>query len=316
MQNPSSLRSMSISAIIDRTFRLYRQNFKDIILFSLFIGGTASLVTMLLNVGITMSAGDILFNPLLDIIDGTDLIDSLSYLAGLQSALTSGIFYTLISIITGLFVYPIVYGGLSMVTLSAVFEEEEKNFFRRVMSMYWKLFYTQFASGVMVILLSIALIILIAIIIIPITLISAGGSFTGAMIFAVILILVVSIAFIALFTFFLLVFPVAVHEQTFGFKAVGRAWSLFRRRFWKSFGLLVLSTLIVSVLSAIISSITSFLPLIVGSVTSTVLTAFLTPVITIAFALLYVDIRITVEGYDLELRASMLGGNLDDSINA
>ena len=319
MQNSSSLRPMGIGTILDRTFKIYRQNFKDMLFFSLLIGSTVTLLVSLFNAGTSMSAGDMLLSPLSGLIDNGFSINAVDDLLAMQGALAGGLLSSIANFIIAVFITPLVSGGISLITLSASLEDGEKNFFKRIKPIWMKLVLTQLAAGVAFILAAIVFLILMGVINIPVMLLSYG-SFSGPsaiMIVSIVLFALIYLLFIvAVYAFYCLIFPVAVHENKFGFSAVGRTFSLFRRRFWKSTWLSVLSILMVGALELIALIILAFVPLIVSTAMSTIFMALLTPVTAIAFTLLYLDIRITKEGYDLELRAASLGGNVDDIPNA
>lgn len=108
-----------------------------------------------------------------------------------------------------------------------------------------------------------------------------------------------------------------VTEQLGPVAALRRSFRLVRGRFWPVLGAIVLAYLLYIVVSQIISTITtvvtvagamsdgqfSFLPTVVGSAIVSVLAApFLASMVTI----IYFDLRVRKEGYDLELMAADL----------
>ena len=107
-----------------------------------------------------------------------------------------------------------------------------------------------------------------------------------------------------------------VQEETGVFRSIARSWQLTGRNWWRTFGILLLTSLIVSVLSQVLTvpfSIIIGLASASQSTESAVLSAVLLAAVTIvvssvgyAFqgavtALLYVDLRIRREGFDLAL---------------
>ena len=99
-----------------------------------------------------------------------------------------------------------------------------------------------------------------------------------------------------------MVYPVAAGEATFGFAALGRAFRLVRKALWKSIGTFFLLEFTVGVLSWLLSRVLGYL---LGgfayTVASLLVSSLLMPVAVIGGALLYLDIRITREGYTATL---------------
>lgn len=305
----NSMRPMDIGSIIDRTFKLYRNNFSSFILFSLLIGGTATLIISLANLGAgafnTNSALGSLYSGLAD---GESFLDAFSeFSAASQSG--SPVLSTVLSLLMSVFVTPFVTGGIVVITLSAcnVRNGESGGYFSQVKKIYPKLIGTQFAMTAVAILFFIVLMIPVVIILVVVAIGSAGsGSGVAYIITVIVVVLAVVLATVFSIPFFWLIFPVAIHENKFGFKPVGRTWSLFRRKFWKSIGLVLLTSIMIYALSAVVGIIVAFLPPILNVILTTAITALLTPVSYIAVTLLYLDIRMTVEGYDLELRSAAM----------
>ena len=108
-----------------------------------------------------------------------------------------------------------------------------------------------------------------------------------------------------------------VTEQKGPVSALSRSWELVRGRFWPTLGAVVLGYLLYYVASQIISTVTgvitvagamatesfSFIPSVIGTVLVSILSApFLAAIVTIV----YFDLRVRKEGYDLELMAADL----------
>lgn len=111
--------------------------------------------------------------------------------------------------------------------------------------------------------------------------------------------------------------PALVTEQLGPVAALGRSFGLVRSRFWPVLGAVLLAYLLYFVVSQIVSVLTtimtfagaaaaeqiSFMPTVVGSaLVSIIATPFLATMITI----IYFDLRVRREGYDLELMAADL----------
>jgi hypothetical protein len=115
--------------------------------------------------------------------------------------------------------------------------------------------------------------------------------------------------------------PVLFTEDVRGSKALGRSFRLVRGRWWPTFGLVLLGFLLTSIVGAVIQGIFSALVFVAdsdfavfltdtlgGSISSILTTPFLAAVITV----LYVDLRVRKEGFDLQLLAERLGSPVDD----
>lgn len=108
-----------------------------------------------------------------------------------------------------------------------------------------------------------------------------------------------------------------VTEQAGPFKAMGRSWQLTNGRFWPVLGAVVLAYLLYVVVSQIIGVVTgavtfasalnsdqiSFLPSIIGSA---LVSVFAAPFLAAMVTIIYFDLRVRKEGYDLELMAQDL----------
>lgn len=119
---------------------------------------------------------------------------------------------------------------------------------------------------------------------------------------------------IFLFTMWTVTPAALVTEQLGPISALGRSFRLVRGRFWPVLGAVVLAYLLYVVVSQIIGTITgvvtvfgvansdqfSFLPAVLGNVLVSIVSApFLAAMVTI----IYFDLRVRKEGYDLELMA-------------
>lgn len=117
-----------------------------------------------------------------------------------------------------------------------------------------------------------------------------------------------------LFTMWTVTPAALVTEQRGPFSSLGRSFRLVRGRFWPVLGAVVLAYLLYVVVSQIIGTVTgavtffgaansdqfSFLPAVIGNVLVSIVSApFLAAMVTI----IYFDLRVRKEGYDLELMA-------------
>ena len=111
---------------------------------------------------------------------------------------------------------------------------------------------------------------------------------------------------------------VIVLERTGVFVALSRSWQLVRGSWWRVLGILLLVGILVGVLSGLVSALVgAALGLALGSGTvlnvasqavGGIIGIFIQPVQLGASVLLYYDLRVRKEGFDLELAAVQLGG--------
>jgi hypothetical protein len=109
----------------------------------------------------------------------------------------------------------------------------------------------------------------------------------------------------------LILAPVIVMiEARRGHRAIGRAWQLSQKNWWRMFGLGILTVLIIELVNLVVSIVPDILGLLtgpvgwvfrgVGGAAGLVVT---TPFNTIVLVLLYFDLRIRKEGFDLSILA-------------
>lgn len=110
-----------------------------------------------------------------------------------------------------------------------------------------------------------------------------------------------------------LVTPIIVIEKRGAGQSIQRAWDLSRRRFWWVFGFALLlsifgglilggPTLLVSLGATAVTGLNSTTSLVIQQVVSSVLSIIYLPLPLICFTLLYFDLRVRTEGFDLSLQ--------------
>jgi len=106
---------------------------------------------------------------------------------------------------------------------------------------------------------------------------------------------------------------VLVVEDVRGTKAVGRSWRLTAGHFWRVLGTLILSGLISAIGAAIIQIPTEFAAVALGpdgwpvsALGAALASALITPFSLLIVVLLYFDLRVRREGYDIEVMAQEL----------
>jgi|GEM_PF-287605 len=112
--------------------------------------------------------------------------------------------------------------------------------------------------------------------------------------------------------------PAFLTEGTKGRRALGRSFGLVKGRWWRTFGLYLLANLLVGVVGNIIGSILTALQftdigdsfalsLIINAIGQTISAVITTPFIAAFIIVLYFDLRVRKEGFDLQLLAERIG---------
>jgi hypothetical protein len=129
------------------------------------------------------------------------------------------------------------------------------------------------------------------------------------------------VAFIALVPVLVIIYvrtvvavPAIVLERASGWHGLQRSWQLISGRFWPTFGRMLLLVLIASIISSVVSAIidvpaSAIDPgntFIFDQVASAIAAVFVGPITYIGVTLLYYDIRIRKEGFDIEMLARSL----------
>ena len=110
--------------------------------------------------------------------------------------------------------------------------------------------------------------------------------------------------------------PALLIEGARGTKAIGRSWALVRGRRWPILGVLLLAYLLSSVLSGILGvgvlgasgfDTNSATYVVLSTISSVITTSLTVPVYATIVALIYFDLRVRHEGFDLALLAQHVG---------
>lgn len=132
--------------------------------------------------------------------------------------------------------------------------------------------------------------------------------------------ILISIGFIFLvvpavifFVHFLFIPQVVVLERKGPFAALGRSWELVRGNFWRVFGIALVVYIIVAVIQGVVGGVAGALLAAVGehsgvgsTIVGAIVTVLVVPFQLGALTLLYYDLRIRKEGFDLEYMAKAL----------
>ncbi len=279
--NPASARpslTFSFLDILDRTFRIYRENFTTIV-------GFAALVIIPISV-----LNQIIFGPTLNSLAAAADRNTLN--ASTSSVLLSSI----LSLILQLVEFVLIYGVISTIASESLFGHKVSigDAFNLTKSRF-----TQLGCGLIV------FYIVIAGLAFAITLVAVACS---PAIVGFALIVYIGIATFALVT------PVLVLEDVGVTLGVNRAYGLGRSRFWTVVGVLATITIITSLLGLVIGAVIGVLgnPAIgrtntgitlIQSIATVAVKVLTLPLLPIAMTLLYYDVRSRVEGLDLALAA-------------
>ncbi len=121
-----------------------------------------------------------------------------------------------------------------------------------------------------------------------------------------------------LYASYAVVLPALLTEDARGMEALRRSFHLVKGRWWPTFGLLVLSVIMAGIVGQIIGLIATgltFTPvgdsfvatLVLNALASTVASVLTTPVVAAIVSVLYFDLRVRKEGFDLQLLAQRIG---------
>jgi hypothetical protein len=114
--------------------------------------------------------------------------------------------------------------------------------------------------------------------------------------------------------------PVLLVEGLRGRKALGRSFELVKGRWWRTFGVIVVGFLLASIVSAIMQGAfligiifepdNDLLKVVLNAIGTTVAFAIVTPFQAALVTVVYFDLRIRKEGFDLELLARGIGAGV------
>jgi hypothetical protein len=142
---------------------------------------------------------------------------------------------------------------------------------------------------------------------------AAGAGGVGALL-AILAFVALIPALIVIYVRTVVAVPAIVLERVSGWHGLQRSWRLISGRFWPTFGRMLLLALIASIISSVIAAIfeipgAALAPsntFVFDQVASAVAAVFVGPITYIGVTLLYYDIRIRKEGFDIEMLARSL----------
>ena len=320
----SLLRPMSFGTILDYTFRTYRKYFAAIFLFSLILIGVINTIYVIGQNAYGLDT--INQNPLdryLDIFQGNYSNNEFTIepknpamdLSSLASMLMLSLLY---GIISGFIITPFVQGGITCagehfltnrdISLKWLFSTSLNKFGRLIVT-GMSLFVYYIAAAMCFMIVSVIIVFPISFILAPAFIRGAGGLSVAiiSLFFICMVVLLLSI----IISLSSLTYSVVMFENKFHFNAIIRSFQLAGRRFWKSAGITIIVYIILFILTSAFEALTA-LPFISDFLSYNMLTGIVqvfigvlvTPIIYIAFSILYFDIRIRTEGYDIESMVS------------
>lgn len=189
---------------------------------------------------------------------------------------------------------------------------------QRARGQLWRLVGLSLLLGLVGIVAAVAGVVVIVLLVYGVA--ESGGNVAAAGLLAFLLFLAM-VVLVAFFGVRLMFAPcVIMLERTGVLASVGRSWRLTKGSFWRLFGIMLLTVVLVGVLVSILSVPFSMfgsvfalqddfvLPLIISSIGQLVGSAISIPVMAAVLALLYVDVRMRKEGLDVELARAAQGG--------
>ena len=304
MTSRPDLRPRSIGENLDAGFKLFTANFKQLIL----VAATILVPVAVVNGVIGASAGNVNYLDLvvdpenLDSLEGFGTIIAVSVLTGLISALAS-----------------LVVQAAAVGVIGEAYQGRSTEW-RSALGIGLRKFFPVLMTGILVGILAVTLAIAIAIVVFIIAQFSTALAIATAVFgFIGLIVSIYTLAYVSV--------PALVVEDLGPVQAIRRSFELVRKRFWPTFWTAALAAIIVGIIAAIVSSIIQLavagpaifsasdsgelsggLLFAVSAVSSALVGIFQTPFLAAIGLAIYFDLRVRLEGFDLE----MLARELDD----
>lgn len=304
MTSRPDLRPRSIGENLDAGFKLFTANFKQLIL----VAATILVPVAVVNGVIGASAGNVNYLDLvvdpenLDSLEGFGTIIAVSVLTGVISALAS-----------------LVVQAAAVGVIGEAYQGRPTEW-RSALGVGLRKFFPVLMTGILVGILAITLAIAVAIIVFIMAQFSTALAIATAIFgFIGLIVSIYTLAYVSV--------PALVVEDLGPVQAIRRSFELVRKRFWPTFWTAALAAIIVGIIAAIVSSIIQLavagpaifsasesgelsggLLFAVSAVSSALVGIFQTPFLAAIGLAIYFDLRVRLEGFDLE----MLARELDD----
>ncbi len=148
---------------------------------------------------------------------------------------------------------------------------------------------------------------------------NSDNSFAGAIVILLGFAMIFVFATLGLFFVvrFLFTSQAIIVENQGPLQSLGRSWRLTQQVFWRTFGYLLIIWMLTGLLPTIVSAVFSTtlgiflanqqtLLLLISTIISAIIQVIITPFSIISYTLMYYDLRVRKEGFDLEQQTSMM----------
>ncbi len=310
-ERTNSLKPMTVSEILDNTFRVYGKNLPAILMFSAVVGGVFALIMSYLTQQMMPAMPssnwlELLENPYAVPEFAPESIEQMLPQIFAFQGLT-----LLFSLINMIFISPFVQGGIINLTYHDFrgqrlgVQESLTTTFKK----FWKLVLTSLSLIPYYIGVGVVMLILVVLLVVPLVLsgVAMSNDPTGGKVAGFILLLFITLALIIIMAiltglFVVFTYQATAVEENYGFNAIGRSFKLVSKKFWRVLGITLLFYLIVGIIGGVISFIMGITSLvspnavIANYVSGFIMTAFISPILYIATTLIFLDVRARVEG--------------------
>ena len=290
------LRPLAVGEILDASFKMYRRNFVNMAKAILVVAIPFGLLSALIRASVSPSATNFssISNP---------PANPTPSAASVAASLTTELVTILAAAVSTAVIYRVV--GSAYLGNPSSWKEAVRSGIRKAYSVLWVTMLSIVIYGVIVV-VSVVIIVLVAAH-------SAGlGVLVGFLLGVP--------AICALVWFWVvsqLAIPSLMLEGYKGSKALLRVARLVRHLWWRSFGCMLLVSLIVGILTSVVAGVIVALLLAFSNsdvatiavifVAGVITTVLFTPITASAYVVLSIDLRVRKEGYDIQLLANQLG---------
>ena len=306
-QRPYPIEPMRAGTIVARSFSTYFRNFSSFAIFVFILSGMLSLASFISGELISVQGVNLSFAELIELFRTADIDEISRYLMEWRQTSDTPSKLGILTFAASLFLSPLVSGGIAFITTGFFMGEKRTpgEWFRSACSKYKSLFVTHICSILLLGGIVFAMAIVLAVLLLIFSLVIAFVSpFLG-----ILLIIAAIVIFVLILIFFIAAqsvsFAVVIREDIYGFKPNLRSIKLCYSRLWRTIGLGVLSTLVLSLCVFACSFILGLI-LDIFSIDNTLFSRLFdnllipllfSPLTPIAFGLHYVSLRIEKEGY-------------------
>ncbi len=290
---PARFRPLSLPELLDELFRLYRRHFQVI--------AGVSLLLVIPSVVFSLLSGSYRANPLGAIAQG----GSESALGALQQAEANvnpgwSFLGGLVSLVLVSFTMGALYRAGADVMLG------RPTSIRAVLSGTFTRYWALWGLAALIVL---ALSAAVVVVLVPLGLIGLAGG--HAYVLVVLAFLVLPFAGIWIGVRWALAIPALLVEGIGPAKALGRSWKLVAGFWWRTFGIILLTIILELAvflallplfggIAALIPGVSDDVRLTFSSAATTLVDALVGPIFALVLTLLYFDLRVRKEGFDLE----------------